>query len=95
MKKRHNKTSDDSKFQGTILGKPIDAVEIEVEGGGELKSIHDWISARSGSGKSASPAEPSVVLANGALSPTPSSGLSSVGDRIEEGPPNGEKMDLS
>lgn len=108
LKKRHNKTSDGSKFQGTILGRPGEAAEIEVEGGGgDLRSIGDWISLRSASagvnlasrdGKNDH--DGAAPLANGRLSPTPSSGLSSVGDRVGEGlaPDNDDgddKMDLS
>ena len=107
LKKRHNKTSDGSKFQGTILGRPGEAAEIEVEGGGG-RSIGDWISLRSASAVAnanlASRDEKddngAAPLANGRLSPTPSSGLSSVGDRVGEGlaPDNDDgddKMDLS
>lgn len=83
MKKKHSKTSDGSKFQGTILGRPTDNGEIEIEGGGEIKTIEDWICQRSGNAmrKEASPGSPEV---NGvdAGSPAPSSGLSSVGDRL-------------
>ena len=96
LKKRHNKTSDDSKFSGTILGKPADSGEIEIEGGGEIKSIEDWVCARTGRKKeSDSPSEededdmtPQVNSngngnGNGTRSPAPSSKLSSVGDRLE------------
>lgn len=94
LKKRHNKTSDDAKFQGTILGKPNDIgeVEIEIEGGGEMKSISDWIAVRSGHAQ-----KDSTPLVNGngeqhSTSSTPSSGLSSVGDRLEQ---NDDDMDLN
>lgn len=84
MKKRHNKTLDDAKFQGTILGKPIDTGEIEIEGGGDVKSIEDWVCQRS-TGLRENASSPEVNgIGGAALSPSASSGLSSVGDRLEE-----------
>lgn len=82
LKKKHNKTSDDSKFQGTLLGKPGDHGEIEIEGGGEIKSIDDWIRQRSGDLPRTSPTPEVNGNRDGAVSPSPSSGLSSVGDRL-------------
>ena len=91
LKKRHNKTSDDAKFQGTILGKPSDVGDLEIEGGGEVKTIEDWMFLRNGG--SWQPQDlPSKTAVNGATDDhehnsnagSPSSGLSSVGDRVEE-----------
>ncbi|CAG9970689.1 hypothetical protein V2G26_014650 [Clonostachys chloroleuca] len=82
LKKRHNKTSDDAKFQGTILGKPADTGEIEVEGGGDIKSIDDWITQRTGN---LEPSPSPKINGNGVDhrdARSPSSGLSSVGDRL-------------
>lgn len=96
MKKRHNKTSDDAKFQGTILGKPseVGEIEIEIEGGGGVKSISDWIALRSGPPP---PGEGSPQV-NGSgeqhsASSSPSSGLSSVGDRLDQN--DDDDMDLT
>lgn len=90
LKKRHNKTADDSKFQGTILGKPADTGEIEIEGGGDIKSIEDWICKRTGREKTTESENEDDerrrgVNGNrdGSHSPVPSSKLSSVGDRLE------------
>ncbi|KAH9909313.1 hypothetical protein F4778DRAFT_223815 [Xylariomycetidae sp. FL2044] len=41
LKKKHNKTDQDSKYAGTLLGKPIDRGEVMVEGGQET-SISAW-----------------------------------------------------
>lgn len=101
LKKRHNKSSEDSKFQGTILGKPIDTGDIEVEGGGDIKSIDDWISQRS----AIRPRSDGEALVNGTgdggndndeqqrRSRSPSSGLSSVGSRLAQ--EDRDEMDLS
>lgn len=73
LKKKHNKTGDDAKFQGTILGRPGEGVEVPVEGG-PLSSIHEWM------------AEHSPQLRDQEVPASPdsaSSGLSSVGDRID------------
>lgn len=73
---------------GTILGKANEVGEIQVEGGPE-RSIAEWISNRSGE-----PARSATPQTNGdhdAVSPTASSGLSSVGDRLGD---DGD-MDLS
>ncbi|KAF4122442.1 hypothetical protein GMORB2_7434 [Geosmithia morbida] len=101
LKKRHNKTSDDSKFQGTILGRPAEAGGIEIEGGDEdVKSIWDWVRKRTGGGDGESSRDHQDVAnghaSNGVAvkrSASMSSGLSSVGDRL-----NGDglqDMDLS
>ncbi|KXJ95513.1 hypothetical protein Micbo1qcDRAFT_200903 [Microdochium bolleyi] len=41
LKKKHNKTDQDSKYAGTILGKSIDHGEVPVEGG-PLDSLAAW-----------------------------------------------------
>ncbi|KAL7815398.1 hypothetical protein V8C44DRAFT_324420 [Trichoderma aethiopicum] len=45
LKKKHSKTGDDAKWQGTIFGKSTDGNEILVEGG-PITSISEWISQR-------------------------------------------------
>ncbi|KAI1083334.1 hypothetical protein F5B20DRAFT_460611 [Whalleya microplaca] len=72
LKRKHNKTDQDSKYTGTILGRGIDHGEVMVEGGNE-NSIHAW--ARKMREASQRPPEP-------AKSPSrpPSSGLSSLSD---------------
>ena len=84
LKMKHSKLGDDSKYTGTMIGRPLDTVaEVQVEGG-SVTSINEWIRLRShfppedkGDG-------------NDASSPTVSSGLSSVGSRLGD-----EDMDLS
>ncbi|TWU77917.1 hypothetical protein ED733_005114 [Metarhizium rileyi] len=89
LKKKHAKTAEDSKFTGTVIGKPLDTIaEIQVEGG-PVTSINEWITQRSSLSAGAE-------NTNGALneergSPTPSSGLSSVGSRFDDD----DDMDLS
>jgi transcription initiation factor TFIID subunit 3 len=39
--KKHSKTGVDSRYQGTILGKPADAKPIKIEGG-PVDSIEEW-----------------------------------------------------
>lgn len=41
LKKKHSKAGDDSRLQGTVLGRPADDREIVVEGGPVAK-VHDW-----------------------------------------------------
>ncbi|KAL0938868.1 bromodomain associated protein [Colletotrichum truncatum] len=89
LKKKHSKTGEDSKYHGTILGKGNDVGEVQVEGG-DLPSIHTWRAKMRG---------PSAAGAFSATSPQikeesrpPSSGLSSVGDRLGD---DRDSMDLS
>ncbi|OMP87338.1 Transcription initiation factor TFIID subunit 3 [Diplodia seriata] len=42
LKKKHSKTGEESRFQGTVLGIPADDRPIRIEGG-PPESIHDWI----------------------------------------------------
>jgi transcription initiation factor TFIID subunit 3 len=39
--KKHSKTGVDSRYQGTILGKPADVKPIKIEGG-SVESIEEW-----------------------------------------------------
>jgi transcription initiation factor TFIID subunit 3 len=41
LMKKHSKTGVDSRYQGTILGKPADLKPIKIEGG-PVDSIEDW-----------------------------------------------------
>jgi len=83
LKKKHNKTAEDSKYHGTIFGKATDHGEILVEGG-EQGSIQEWARILHG------PPTPEPRPGSSASSSRPpSSGLSSVGDRLDD------DMDLS
>ncbi|KAG5913436.1 hypothetical protein E4U42_001159, partial [Claviceps africana] len=93
-------TAEESKYIGTVIGKPLDAIaEIHVEGGA-VTSIDEWIQQRrllrlaagqrqmNGSAQTAGRGQGRESCS----SPTPSSGLSSVGSRLGE---DGDEMDLS
>lgn len=84
LKKKHSKTGDDTKYHGTLIGRPLDAVgDVQVEGGA-ITSIDEWITRRSSAASSASP--PDEPQTNGHPSPSAaSSGLSSVGDGLGDG----------
>ena len=41
LMKKHSKTGVDSRYQGTILGKPADARPVKIEGG-PVESIEEW-----------------------------------------------------
>jgi len=41
LKKKHSKTGEESRFQGTVLGKPAEDREIKIEGG-PVESIEAW-----------------------------------------------------
>ena len=41
LKKKHNKTGEESRYQGTIIGKPADDKLIRLDGG-PFSSIQDW-----------------------------------------------------
>lgn len=83
---------DDSKFQSTVLGRPADVGDIEIEGGGDIKTIADWVRQRTGERTSSSREVNGHGGGGGGEvegpSPSASSGLSSVGDRL-----NGEGLD--
>ena len=87
--KKHNRSNEDSKYQGTIFGKTNDVGETQVlvEGGPEM-SINEWIAKRSNIHPAnemifeESAGEDRVNGLKGRDSRSPSSGLSSVGDRL-------------
>ncbi|TQS33185.1 hypothetical protein Golomagni_06479 [Golovinomyces magnicellulatus] len=83
LKKKHNKTGDDAKYNSTILGRGAQGPEVTVEGG-ETGTINEWISQR----MSKSQANP---IRDDASSPA-SSDLSSVGGRLQD---DDIEMDLS
>ena len=41
LRKKHSKTGDESRFQGTVLGRGADAKSVRLEGG-HTESIEDW-----------------------------------------------------
>ncbi|KAL7945870.1 hypothetical protein V8C42DRAFT_321794 [Trichoderma barbatum] len=98
LKKKHSKTGDDAKWQGTIFGKFTDGNEILVEGG-PITSISEWISQRAPETHSPPNTTEEQEQKNGdkpdaaEMRRSPSSGLSSVGDRLGED--GVEDMDLT
>ncbi|TFA98498.1 hypothetical protein CCMA1212_009769 [Trichoderma ghanense] len=113
LKKKHSKTGDDAKWQGTIFGKSTDSNEILVEGG-PVTSISEWISQRAPEPRhppretteqeqdeQEQQQQQQETDKDGDDKPeatrsgrSPSSGLSSVGDRLA-GDAAAEVMDLS
>lgn len=41
LKKKHNKTGESSRFQGTVLGSSVEEKAVRIEGG-PAESLHDW-----------------------------------------------------
>lgn len=41
LKKKHSKSGDDSRFQGTVLGRPADEKDVVIEGG-PVQRLRDW-----------------------------------------------------
>ncbi|KAJ0167376.1 Dipeptidyl-peptidase 5 [Colletotrichum tanaceti] len=89
LKKKHSKTGEDSKYHGTIIGKGNDVGEVQVEGG-DLPSIHTWRTKMQGPLSDSAPSATSPRIKE--ESRPPSSGLSSVGDRLGD---DRDGMDLS
>ncbi|KAH8881247.1 hypothetical protein GQ53DRAFT_702730 [Thozetella sp. PMI_491] len=86
LKKKHSKTDDDSKFLGTLLGRPNEHGDILVEGG-QYTSISSWEQTlRKANESTPEPREPE----GDTQSRPQSSGLSSLGDRTI-----GDEMDFS
>jgi transcription initiation factor TFIID subunit 3 len=54
LKKKHSKTGEESRFQGTMLGKDLEDRPIQIDGG--LESIHAWELQRHQASKSSKPA---------------------------------------
>jgi len=76
IKQKHSKTDDDTKYVGTLLGKPVEHGDVMVEGG-EYPSVLRWEENL----KAAARRSPEIVEAEREASEAPSSGLSSLGDR--------------
>ncbi|KAI1368786.1 hypothetical protein F5Y08DRAFT_294800 [Xylaria arbuscula] len=78
LKRKHNKTDQDSKWAGTILGRSIDHGEVLIEGGSDT-SLAAWRKRMHEA--SLRPPDPQFTAddENGSPRP-PSSGLSSIGD---------------
>lgn len=51
--KKHNKTGNEKRYQGTVLGKPIEDRSIKIEGG-PAGSIQEWTKRTMGNGAKAS-----------------------------------------
>ncbi|KLU84153.1 hypothetical protein MAPG_03198 [Magnaporthiopsis poae ATCC 64411] len=83
LKQKHSKTGEDSKFQGTLLGKCSEHGEILVEGG-HFDTIQSWIDHMKKRGVMTPPPSPPQAedqSDDDADSRPPSSGLSSIGDK--------------
>ncbi|KAJ4163337.1 hypothetical protein LMH87_005072 [Akanthomyces muscarius] len=102
LKKKHNQAAGDTKFQGTILGRPAEGSQVLVEGG-PVTTIEEWIAQRSpdlmngGAGVGGKGHGQGV---NGEGRPTSSSGssssgLSSVDSEMRDVAGDGDTMDLS
>jgi len=48
LKNKHSKSADDTRYHGTLLGRPNDSGLVAVEGGGPASSIEEWIAQRHG-----------------------------------------------
>jgi transcription initiation factor TFIID subunit 3 len=81
LKKKHNKTDQDSKYAGTILGRGIEHGEVMVEGG-KADSLDSWArTLRAASEKSPEELQKEREQADDdADSRPPSSGLSSLNE---------------
>ncbi|KAI0395071.1 hypothetical protein F5Y17DRAFT_223428 [Xylariaceae sp. FL0594] len=83
LKRKHNKTDQDSKYAGTILGRPIDHGEVPIEGGSDT-SLAAWAARMRAA--NLCPPDPDALkrgrdaAQNGSDSRPPSSGLSSLAD---------------
>lgn len=86
---KHSKSAEESKFHGTILGKGTDIpADVSVEGG-DLASVSEWSRSLLGPGPQSRAQSPTP---NPGDSRPPSSGLSSVGDRLGD---DRDSMELS
>ncbi|KAK5629953.1 hypothetical protein RRF57_005668 [Xylaria bambusicola] len=81
LKRKHNKTDQDSKYAGTILGRSIDHGEVLVEGGPDT-SLAAWAARMREA--SLRPPDPQPTANEGDSPRPPSSGLSSLGDEEME-----------
>jgi len=74
LKKKHSTADEDSRYNGTILGKPADRRNVKVEGS-EVTSLKEWAD------KLKSPLQTVSTMAS---SRRQSSALSSLGDETME-----------
>ncbi|KAI1736819.1 hypothetical protein F4680DRAFT_431178 [Xylaria scruposa] len=81
LKRKHNKTDQDSKYAGTILGRSIDHGEVLIEGGPDT-SLAAWAAKRREA--SLRPPDPQPTADDDNDSRPPSSGLSSLADEEVE-----------
>lgn len=80
--KKHSKGADDTKFLGTLLGRPIEQGEVAIEGGGPT-SIREWEEIRKKAAERPTPPpleNHNLVNGDGEDSRPGSSGLSSLAD---------------
>ncbi|KAI9714049.1 MAG: hypothetical protein M1820_000779 [Bogoriella megaspora] len=54
LKKKHSKTGEEARFQGTVLGKPAEDRHIKIEGG-PAENLQDWNEQIRGSSKTRNP----------------------------------------
>ncbi|KAI0460155.1 hypothetical protein F5B21DRAFT_498757 [Xylaria acuta] len=81
LKRKHNKTDQDSKYAGTILGRSIDHGEVLIEGGPDT-SLAAWAARMREA--SLRPPDPQPTAEDDNDSRPPSSGLSSLADEEVE-----------
>ncbi|KAI0482306.1 hypothetical protein GGR56DRAFT_684926 [Xylariaceae sp. FL0804] len=80
LKRKHNKTDQDSKWAGTVLGRGIDQAEVPIEGGGET-SLAAWArKMHEASLRTPAPQPRDDVDVDAESERPPSSGLSSLAD---------------
>ncbi|PHH64186.1 hypothetical protein CDD81_4933 [Ophiocordyceps australis] len=75
LKRKHDKSADENRYHGTLLGRPLDSPCDVFAPGGPDASINDWMDKRSRACFETSPRGPAP---NGHPSPSASSGLGSV-----------------
>lgn len=81
LKRKHNKTDQESKYAGTILGRSIDHGEVIIEGGSDT-SLAAWAARMREA--SLRPPDPEPAADDDNDSRPPSSGLSSLADEEVE-----------
>ncbi len=67
MKKKHSKTGEESRFQGTILGIQAEDRAVKIEGG-PVDSLHEWnarLRQRAAKLAAVHPVEEDQVMADG------------------------------
>ncbi|KAK3984119.1 hypothetical protein QBC44DRAFT_337517 [Cladorrhinum sp. PSN332] len=89
LKKKHSKNDDDHKYLGTVLGRPNEQGEVQIEGNGEFTSIAAWEASLKAAGEKPVLQKPQINgdgNGDGGDSRPASSGLSSLasmGDDME------------